>query len=182
MPISIKIEADLSDFRGDLRLSRKRMNNALRNAVNDTGRQVMTHSARAVARAAGFKVSAAKKGFWLSRATPRNLEADVIARGKAQPLMAFGARQTKKGVTAKAWGKRKSYAGSFIATMRSGHKGVFTRKGKARLPVKELWGPSVPGTFAQEAVYAQADEMAHAALQTNIGRQIDRALYAAGYR
>lgn len=57
------------------------------------------------------------------------------------PLVAYPHRQTKKGVSVEVnRGKRTLVAGSFVATMKSGHKGVFRRRGKARLPIQELRG------------------------------------------
>jgi hypothetical protein len=37
-------------------------------------------------------------------------------------------------------GKRTLVKGAFVATMKSGHVGIFRREGKARLPIKELRG------------------------------------------
>lgn len=65
----------------------------------------------------------------------------VNVSGEAVPLVAYPARQTKKGVSVEVnRGKRTLVKGSFIATMKSGHKGVFRRTGKARLPIHELRG------------------------------------------
>lgn len=61
--------------------------------------------------------------------------------GAQVPLVAYPARQTKKGVSVEVnRGKRTLVKGAFIATMKSGHKGVFQRRGKARLPIRELRG------------------------------------------
>lgn len=61
--------------------------------------------------------------------------------GEPVPLSAYPHRQTKKGVTVEVnKGKRTLLKGSFKATMKSGHKGVFARKGKARLPIGERFG------------------------------------------
>lgn len=57
------------------------------------------------------------------------------------PLVAYPMRQTKKGVSVEVnRGKRTLVKGSFVATMKSGHKGVFKRHGKERLPIRELTG------------------------------------------
>ena len=49
------------------------------------------------------------------------------------PLIAYPNRQTKKGVSVEVnRGKRTLVKGAFVATMKSGHKGVFKRRGKAR--------------------------------------------------
>ena len=61
--------------------------------------------------------------------------------GQPVPLVAYPHRQTKKGVSVEVnRGKRTLVAGSFVATMKSGHKGVFRRRGEARLPIDELRG------------------------------------------
>ena len=43
-------------------------------------------------------------------------------------LIKFGARQTKKGVSAKAWGKRKIYRGAFIGGGRNSGKRLVFKK------------------------------------------------------
>ena len=61
--------------------------------------------------------------------------------GEPVPLVAYPYRQTKKGVSVEVnRGKRTLVKGSFVATMASGHKGVLQRRGKARLPLRELFG------------------------------------------
>ena len=157
-------------------LSRKRWERAVSTAVNETGRQTLTMAARLVSKEAGLKARTTKKQFALRKSRPSTLTATVVAHGSPIHLVEFGARQTKRGVSAKAWGKRKTYPGTFIATMASGKRGVFVRKGAGRLPIRPLYGPGVPGTLALEkisqATIAHADER----LQTNIARQLDRAI------
>jgi hypothetical protein len=61
--------------------------------------------------------------------------------GAPVPLVAYPHRQTKEGVSVEVnRGKRTLVKGSFVATMKSGHKGVFRRRGTARLPIDELRG------------------------------------------
>lgn len=61
--------------------------------------------------------------------------------GEQVPLIAYPHRQTKRGVSVEVnTGKRTLVAGAFIATMSSGHQGVFKRRGAARLPIHELLG------------------------------------------
>jgi hypothetical protein len=69
------------------------------------------------------------------------MEWAVKASGDPVPLIAYPARQTRKGVSVEVnRGKRTLIKGAFIATMKNGHRGVFQRKGKARLPIRELLG------------------------------------------
>lgn len=61
--------------------------------------------------------------------------------GEPVPLVAYPHRQTRKGVSVEVnRGKRTLLKGAFVATMRSGHEGVFRRRGTARLPIEELRG------------------------------------------
>lgn len=65
----------------------------------------------------------------------------LTVSGKPVPLVAYPNRQTTKGVTVEVnRGKRTLLKGAFLATMTSGHKGVFRRVGAARFPIKELLG------------------------------------------
>ena len=72
----------------------------------------------------------------------------IITSVKRIPLFDFGARQTKRGVSYNLGG-RKTLAGAFIATMPTGHEGVFMRKGANRLPIQERFGPSLGHVFAK---------------------------------
>lgn len=65
----------------------------------------------------------------------------INVSGEPVPLVAYPHRQGKRGVTVEVnRGKRTLIEGSFVATMKSGHQGVFRRRGKARLPIDELRG------------------------------------------
>ena len=88
----------------------------------------------------------------------------LVAKAKPLPLMAFGARQTKTGVSVEVTkGKRSIVRHAFIATMQSGHTGVFMRRGnkqiarkgryvgKARQPIHELFTATVASTLGQVA-------------------------------
>jgi hypothetical protein len=50
-------------------------------------------------------------------------------------------------VVAQAWGRAKLYKSAFMPARFGKH--VFKRKGKARLPIKELYGPSLPKEVQQ---------------------------------
>lgn len=70
-----------------------------------------------------------------------DMEWALDVSGEPVPLVAYPHRQTKKGVSVEVnRGKRTLVKRSFKATMRSGHEGVFKRKGAARLPIQELRG------------------------------------------
>jgi hypothetical protein len=94
----------------------------------------------------------------------------VDVDGVPVPLVAYPHRQTKKGVSVEVnRGKRTLIAGSFVATMKSGHRGVFRRTGKARLPIDELRGSRPVDALLHrgeaDAVAAQGGESFTATLE-----------------
>ena len=56
---------------------------------------------------------------------------------------------------------------AFVAKMKTGHIGVFERKGEKRLPIKELFGPSTTSMF-------KANEKVHTAVQEKIKETLDK--------
>jgi len=75
------------------------------------------------------------------------MSAQVVATGDRIPLYKFRARQTRAGVSARLPTGAERYPSAFIATVGSGHTGVFKRRSARRLPIVELFGPSVPKVF-----------------------------------
>ena len=63
----------------------------------------------------------------------------------------FGARQTKKGVSAKIWGVRKIYRGAFIGGGRnSGNQLVFKKRKNAPKRIEAVHGASLPREFERQ--------------------------------
>lgn len=97
-----------------------------------------------------IKDSGIKKDLRISRGRSedgkRGAGAIITAKGvRGIPLSRFKVNKTKKGVSfivthAKGRG---IIQGSFIAKMKSGHVGVYERKGKKRLPIKQRFGPDI---------------------------------------
>jgi|SRR5581483_5356549 len=77
-----------------------------------------------------------------------------------------------RGVSYVIQGGRKVFPNAFIATMKSGHRGVFIRKGKSRLPIKELFGPALSTVFVsyQAQGQARAEEAFYANFEHELGR------------
>lgn len=142
---------------------------ALNKAGGDAARAMRVESSRQVRARKRFKVKRVNKS--LTVVFPRNkteLTWTMHVSGKPTPVGEMTPRQTKKGVTFGInKGKRSLLKGAFLATMRSGHKGVYYRKGKARLPIREVFttrvsdvfrdGGFVPGVYRHtEAVFAKS--------------------------
>jgi hypothetical protein len=70
------------------------------------------------------------------------------ASSEPMPVAAFNYRQTKQGVSVEInRGQRKLIRGAFVATMKSGHTGVFYRTGRERLPIDEAYTTRVSDAF-----------------------------------
>ena len=108
-------------------------------------------------------------------AGPGGAEAVIKVRSDWIPLHKFGARQTRTGVTVRARG---SYRHAFIATMQSGHAGVFMRTGSRRLPIQELFGPNPANDVnTSPEVYEELlAEIAERDVLPRILHELDRAL------
>jgi hypothetical protein len=109
--------------------------------------------ARLIADDMRLKVGDVTEKIRVEEARPDKLVARLYASPKRIPLIDFAAKGPEpsrgkgRGVTANLGGGRNRYPNAFIATMRSGHRGVFARKAKARLPIRELFGPSIAFVF-----------------------------------
>ena len=103
------------------------------------------------------------------------LTAKVTATGRRLPLVDFGARQTRQGVTimVKRSGGRKLIPHAFIARMQSGHEGLFLRvpgakveptrgryagTGIKRQKIEERFSLSVGQMMIAQDVYAEVEE------------------------
>jgi hypothetical protein len=80
------------------------------------------------------------------KSTPDSLEYVITISGEYLPLGEFDPHETPKGISARPWATRRTFGGSFeIPATGEGH--VFVRMGRERLPIRELWGPSLAVEF-----------------------------------
>lgn len=160
---------------------------AVPRALNKVADQVKTNAARQI-RDAGYKIkiSDIKTNLQVKYATTTRLTASVIVKGKPIALIKYGARQTRKGVSVDVLKGRKVIAGAFIATMPNGHRGVFVRVGTkhvkkikagrifwSQLPIKELFGPSVPSAIANAQVQDAIERLIRTKFPEVFRQQLD---------
>lgn len=140
-------------------------------ALNRTLRAVNTQAVRFIAEDMGITQKRVRINLSQHRARQRRSRAYIEASGKRIPLLAFNARQVRRGVTYRSKGdQRKSIAGAFRQTMQSGHEGIFRRTGrfttmkrgtyagKRREQITELHGASIPYIMVQQKVKQAMDE------------------------
>jgi hypothetical protein len=145
MSIGISVKWDRSGIAaletGPLKSALKR---ALRKAGATALRDMRAEATKRIRQRKRIKTSYIRKALSLRRPSGGDIagmEWALDVSGAPVPLTAYPFRQTKKGVSVEVnRGKRTLVKGAFVATMRSGHKGVFRRRGTARLPIMELRG------------------------------------------
>lgn len=162
-------------------------------ALNKTLTGVRKDAVKEIQKTITPKAKVIRKTFKISKATVFRPTGVILSTGKPLGLIHFKARQTKKGVTLQIKKKepRKFLKHAFIATMPSGHKGVFwreykgtrgaTRKGMAyaaiprkyRLPIKELYGPRVPDILSNEPVMKPILDKAKRRLRKNFSHELN---------
>lgn len=175
MRIELKIDtASVQRAVGDIKDGLPRV---LTRVLNRSLSEVRTLVKRGIAEDTGIPVSQVDKSLTSEEANFGRLVARLVVRGRRLPLTAFKARQTRKGVTYSVGSKGRTLAESaFIATMRSGHTGVFRRRGKfpalaGRLPIDELKGPSLPRVLANQWIARGWQKQGEAVVQKNLDRE-----------
>ena len=129
-------------------VSAKAMRGAIR-AMNRAIASGRTAMVREIARDTGVKVGDVRDAMPIREASLSVAQASFGAGLKRIPLIYFKARATRRGVTYAFTGSRNRIPNAFLATMKSGHQGVFARKTAKRLPIVELFGPSLGHVFAK---------------------------------
>jgi hypothetical protein len=144
-------------------------------AINRTLSSVVTAMARPVSQSLRLPVGEVKKRVVTIQATRSRLTGRIEANNKPIPIVLFGAtgpepsRGKGRGVTAKTQTRR--YPHAFIATTRSGHRGVFQRVGTTRLKIRELREASVAAVWIHHEAIGQARGTEQ--LQKNLQHEVD---------
>ncbi len=146
-------------------------------ALNRTATTARAQASREI-RAAGYALKAGdvKAAISVRKATQTEFRAVLRAVGRPNSVGEVRRRQTKDGVSVSVKNGRTVIKGAFIATMPSGHTGVFVRVksdahskaivqklaklgrlqlGRVKrhgLPIQQLFGPSIPTAFENDVV------------------------------
>jgi len=163
MTVELNIKHDLKRLRKQLRtLPDKAVKPTTNRALNRAGKKVHTEAVREISKRTGIKPQRKVRNvIKLTRSSFRTLRAKVTAFRYAPNLIEFvapskrvpGAFKKKKGVTAKAWGQKKEYKGTFIGRGRNSGKAlVFKRTSDKSAPIRTVSGPSVRRTFIERTV------------------------------
>jgi hypothetical protein len=155
---------------------------ALRLAGNQALRVMQRDSTRAILgrklMREGDVVKALPLVFPGRKAAIRDLVWREKVSGKPVPLSQFPHIQTKRGISVRVnvGGGTKRIKSAFVATMRSGHVGIFRRKGKARLPLQELWTTRISDVMQDHGIIPAIEGAAYARMQSAFTRGLEREL------
>lgn len=137
MTVSLDIQFDSSQWAEHLALTERQMHTAIRRALNKTARWVRTQVSRDVANDLAIRVGLVRERLTvvISHGHHHNAAVGLKAKGGVIAVAKTGnAKANAQGVRV---GKRQ-LDHAFLATMPSGHLGVFRRRRKERLPILEV--------------------------------------------
>ena len=141
-----------SNFKKALRdignVPRKYVQKAMVTALNKVGAEVVTQAKRELKDATGLKAGVVAKKIKKDKARRGDEEYSIFIKSRYLNAIEFGAKKTKKGVTANVWGKRRIYRGAFIGSGRnSGKRLVFKKLKDDPKRIEALHGASLPREF-----------------------------------
>ena len=147
--LAIQVKVDERSFKEAAHILRavpRAVPRVFRRAINRTVDMAATDLKRRVGKQITAKKGEIAKGIIKKKATYANLTGSIGAKEFRPGLLAFpGTKESKHGVRYRIsrTAGRKTIEHGFIATMPSGHRGVFARGGPSRLPIREARGPSI---------------------------------------
>jgi hypothetical protein len=129
------------------KLTAKPVIRALRKAGSTALRDMRSETSKRVRQRKRIKAGVIAKALRMRRAKGsriEDMEWSLDVSNRPFRVSDYPHRQTKRGVSvAINRGKRSLIRGAFLATLKSGHKGVFLRRGARRLPIDEQFASRV---------------------------------------
>lgn len=176
----------------------------IQRAMNRALAGVRTDAVRAVREVYNVKADPVRKSFTLHKAGQGGsahggmhggrLSASAVSHGRRISLMEFGPRPQTSGrkrmpkVGASVMiqkGVRKTISGAFVGTSTKGKRRLYIRHKKNRLPIRPLYGPSVPqmiGAMGHPDIYSTIRKNAEARYEKNFEHEMNRLLEKLGVR
>jgi Prophage minor tail protein Z (GPZ) len=154
-------------------LQRPRLDQPVALALVDTAKSGISKAASLIGRRTGLRTGTVKARIYYDQVRVGDYQVTVRSSRKPIPLIEFpNVRQVASGVRTSVWGRSQIISSAFIATMPTGHRGVFRRRTSRRLPIKQLWGPTIFGTFATPEVQSVIRSTMKTRLAAALARRI----------
>ena len=150
--MEVKVKSNIKEvIRKVGNVQKKYVQKAMVTALNKVGAEVVTQAKRELKDATGLKAGVVAKKIKKDKARRGDETYSVFIKSRYLNVIEFGARQTKRGVSAKVWGKRKIYRGAFIGSGRnSGKQLVFKKRKDDPKMIEALHGASLPREFERQ--------------------------------
>jgi len=155
------------------RLGERDATRAFNRALNSEGNKIRTQVRRALRQQTGAKAALVNRETRVIRSSFSNLSYTIEARGEHLGLSHFSPRQFGYGVRAKPWGRWQRFDGAFLVGSLSNN--AFVREGRARLPIRKMFGPAIPKEMLKDAT-RDAFEAAQPNVLAEATRQVARLL------
>ena len=121
--MEVKVNSNFKKALRDIGIVHKKyVQKALVTSLNKVGAEVVTQAKRELKDATGLKAGVVGKKIKKDKARKGDETYSIHIKSRYLNAIEFGARQTKKGVSAKIWGVRKNYKGAFIGSGRNSGK------------------------------------------------------------
>jgi hypothetical protein len=151
-----------------------RASDIMRMTMNDVGNAARTQVVRTLSRQMGLPNGTVRQGLTIQPATTRRMDYAILSQGGYLSLRSFDAEQRRAGVSARPWGKRRIFRGTFVVRSLGGQ--VYRRTTSARFPIVKLWGPAMPQELVRGAVPKAFEDTARARLPARLAHHLDRLL------
>jgi len=147
--VTLDIQSDVDRMVKQMGADTRQVPKALNSTINKVATTIRKEGVRQLSKETGIKQKDIRRDVVMRKSNFQTLTARIRATGGFTNLIRFGARLTKRGVSAAPWKKRRIFKGAFIA-----NKGrtVFRRKGRGRLPIEPVYGPSLPREFLRDKI------------------------------
>ncbi|GIO33121.1 hypothetical protein J2TS6_42620 [Paenibacillus albilobatus] len=170
----------LREARANLRRLESTIPRAVNAAINRAGQMVKTEATRQVRETYTVKAKSVNEQIQIRRSSPSTLSLRLSSKGGNLPLIRFKtspskppAKQPRVLKAEVKKGVRKPIKGAFV-TQVGGHVGVLKRVGRARLPIKELYGPAVPVMLDNEEIRDKLEQVARRSLEDRLEHEMRR--------
>lgn len=172
--VSIKIdETQIAKLASLMAQAGPQTSRAIMRAVNWTGDRAYTQVMRQLGKQTGALRKVLVKRVVKKPAFPgQHIVYRIVARAPAMPLSDFAPHQTRKGITAAPWRKRRVFPHAFTNARLHGR--IFVRTGSKRLPLRQLWGPVI----ANDLVRGETQTTFYATVNARLLGRLDHELGA----
>lgn len=184
--VRVQIQADVTPLLQALERFEQEAAGARSRSLNRAIGEAQTSAVRELSRNLGLEAGYIQSRTQVLPATPQSQEATLIISDKRAPLIQFGASQSSAGVAYRFGGAGSTIRSAFVATMPSGHRGVYLRQFRgpgssqrsrrgprgSQLPIHERFGPSLATAFLRPEVYEPVVNRAGDALEQALTQEL----------